>query len=320
MTDISVLEYMKTPFIFRQHTWLIETIKREKKVSLARLSALWQETEMSGGMPLARTTFNRHKDDIQDMFGVIIECDRKNRGRYYIFNDHVLDENTVQNWMFSTLSVNNLLTENNGLYDRILLEAVPSADVHLRTIIQAMRETRQIQRSYNRYGAAAAKSFVACPCCLKMYSRRWYALMSAKTEKTKEPCLLVFSLDRIGQLEILPDKFTLPEGFDAAAFFDECFGVVIGDGTEPTTIRLRAFGRERFSLQDLPIHHTQKLIAEGEDYCDFEVTLRPTSDFKAFLLSKAEWLIALSPRALAEEIVASHRAAASKYEQIGIFL
>jgi len=92
--------------------------------------------------------------------------------------------------------------------------------------------------------------------------------MNAKTEKTKEPSLLVFSLDRIGKLEVLPDKYTLPEGFNAAAFFEECFGVVIGDGTEPTTIRLRVYGRERFSLKDLPIHHSQKLIAEGDDYCE----------------------------------------------------
>lgn len=307
---------MKTPFIFRQHTWLIETIRQEKEISLSRLSELWKETEMSGGMPLSRTTFNRHRDDIMDMFGVIIECNRKNRGRYYIFNSRVLEENTVQNWMLSTLSVTNLLGDNNSLYNRILLETVPSADGYLRTIIKAMRKNQQISMTYKRYGAAAAKSFVASPYCLKMYNRRWYALMNAKTEKTKEPCLLVFSLDRIGQLEILPDKFTLPEGFDAASFFEECFGVVIGDGTEATTIRLRAFGREQYSLQDLPINSSQRMIEQKDDHTDFELRLRPTTDFKAFLASKGQWLVVLSPHTLAEDVKTIHKEALAKYDEM----
>ena len=305
---------MKKPLIFKQHTWLIETIRKAGKISLADLNKLWKETEMSGGQPLARSTFNRHRDAILDMFGVIIDCDRRSRGRYYIFNQHVLDDDSVQNWMLSSLCIGNLLSENVSLYDRILLETVPSADARLRTLILAMRSFRQIKMTYQRYGASCAKTFVACPYCLKLYHRRWYALMQAQTCKTQEPCLLVFSLDRIGQLDILPDKFALPEDFDAKAFFDDCFGVVIGDGTEPVTIRLRAFGRERFSLMDLPIHHSQRLIDEQREYSDFEIRLRPTADFKAFLASKGEWLIVLQPTELAQSIRQIHSAAVAVYD------
>lgn len=307
---------MKRPLIFKQHTWLIETIRRAGKISLAELNTLWKETEMSGGLPLARSTFNRHRDAILDMFGVIIDCDRRSRGRYYIFNEHVLDDDSVQNWMLSSLCIGNLLSENISLYDRILLETVPSADDRLRTLILAMRSFRQIKMTYHRYGASYSKTFVACPYCLKLYHRRWYALMQAQTSKAQEPCLLVFSLDRIGQLDILPDKFTLPEGLDAKAFFDDCFGVVIGDGNEPVTIRLRAFGRERFSLMDLPIHHSQRLIVHQKDFADFELFLRPTADFKAYLMSKGQWLIVLSPPELAEEIIACHKESVAKYHKI----
>ena len=66
---------------------------------------------MSGGLELARNTFNRHKDAIEQIFGIYIECDRKDHFRYFIGNDHVLDEDSIQNWMLSTLSVNNTISE-----------------------------------------------------------------------------------------------------------------------------------------------------------------------------------------------------------------
>ena len=96
---------MKTPALFKEYIWLVNTIYRAKRISLAEINDKWQRTEMSEGMPLSRTTFNRHKDAIEDIFGIYIDCDRKDGYRYYIGNEEVLHENSVQNWMLSTLTV-----------------------------------------------------------------------------------------------------------------------------------------------------------------------------------------------------------------------
>ena len=66
-------------------------------------------------------------------------------------------------------------------------------------------------------------------------------------------------------------------------------------------------------MKDLPIHHSQQLIAERVDYADFELHLRPTADFKAYLASRGQWLIVLSPQSLAEDIVQIHEEAINKY-------
>ncbi len=154
---------------------------------------------------------------------------------------------------------------------------------------------------------------VASPYCLKLHLRRWYVLMNVIHEDGTKSYLM-FSIDRFGEIELSDNKFHLPKDFDAASFFEDCYGVVIGDGSKPITIKLRAFGREKFNLQDLPIHSSQKLLTINDDYADFEVTLRPTADFKAFLTGRAEWLIVLSPKELAEEIQSWHRAAFDKYD------
>ncbi len=304
---------MTTPLIFKQYTWLIETIRKAHTISFKEICDEWLKTEMSGGFPLTRASFNRQRDAITDMFGVVIECNRRNDNRYFIVNESVLNENSVQNWMLSTFSVSNLLTENTRLYDRILLESIPSANEHLEQLLKAMRENREVVFTYRRYGASTYRQFKACPYCLKLYLRRWYVLMNVIHEDGTESYLM-FSIDRFGELELSDNKFQLPKDFNAASFFEDCYGVVIGDGSKPITIKLRAFGREKFNLQDLPVHSTQKLITINDDYADFEVTLRPTADFKAFLTGRAEWLIVLSPKELAEEIQAWHKAAFDKYD------
>ena len=137
-------------------------------MTLGEISDLWRQQEESDGQELSRTTFNRHRDSILDIFGVIIECDRKDGYRYYIENEEVLKENSIQNWMFSTLSVSNMLDGNAGLQDRILLESIPSGDDKLRQIIDTMRENRRIRIQYHKYSSAESKLYTLEPYCLKL--------------------------------------------------------------------------------------------------------------------------------------------------------
>ena len=311
---------MKIPILFKEYIWLIETINRAGKITFAEINERWRRKEESGGVEFSRTTFNRHRDAIFDMFGVMIECDRKDGYRYYIFNKEVLEEDSVQNWLFSTLSVSNMLDENVGLQHRILLESIPSGDVHLQQIIKAMRENRRIMMTYRRYGAASANSFSVAPYCVKLFRRRWYVLVRLDRPsyrdngKDDKEMLSIFSLDRIEHIELQQTKFSVPPDFDAASYFDECFGIVIGDGTKPTRIVLRAYGHEPFYMRDLPLHHTQRVIRSTEEYTDFELTMRPTSDFKGYLMSKGEWLQVRSPGRLAEDIQKWHKAAIDRYK------
>ena len=313
---------MKIPTLFKQYIWLIETINRAGKITLAEINEQWQMTEESGGLPLSRTTFNRHRDAILDMFGVIIDCDRKDGNRYFIYNKEVLEDNSVQNWMFSTLSVSNMLDDNVSLQHRILLESIPSSSPHLQQIIQAMRESRRMMITYRKYGASSANSFSAAPYCIKLFRRRWYLLARMERKvapeekgKVSDGYLATFSLDRIEHLEIQETKFTIEPDFDAAAYFDQCFGIVITNDSKPVRIVLRAYGLEPYYLRDLPLHHSQKEIAKTEDYTDFEFMMYPTSDFKAHLLSRGQWLQVIFPDWLAAEMVEWIQAALDKYKK-----
>ena len=290
-------------------------------MTLNEISDLWRQQEESDGQELSRTTFNRHRDSILDVFGVIIECDRKDGYRYYIENEEVLKENSIQNWMFSTLSVSNMLDGNAGLQDRILLECIPSGGDKLRQIIDAMRENRRIRILYHKYTSSESKPYTLEPYCLKLYNRRWYMLVkkadapTPSEDKDKKGDLFIFSLDRIESIEMLQTKFTIDKNFDVEVYFNDCFGIMVDGSLKAERIVLRAYGLTPYYLRDLPMHHTQKEIKRTEEYTDFEYKLRPAEDFIEHLLSLSTRVRVIEPVWLAKEMQQRLKDALSRYKE-----
>ena len=301
---------MTVPILFREYIWLVNTIYKARKISLSEINDKWIETEMSGGVEFSRTTFHRHKIAIEEMFGIYIDCDRKDGFKYYIGNEYVLQENSVQNWMLSTLNVSSLLAESMSLNERILLENVPSGGEKLNMLIKAMKESRKISITYRRYGGHATRTFDLEPYCVKLFGQRWYML-----GRFDDKGLATFSLDRILEIKISHEKFKFDEDFDAADYFSDCFGVMLDENSKPERVLIRAYGYEPYYLRDLPLHHSQREIQSIEEYSDFELRLKITSDFKSKLLSRGEWIEILEPKALAEEIVEWHQKAIERYKR-----
>ena len=52
---------------FKEYIWLVNTIYKAKRITLTEINERWLETDMSEGIELARATFNRHKDAIEDI-------------------------------------------------------------------------------------------------------------------------------------------------------------------------------------------------------------------------------------------------------------
>ena len=312
---------MKTAFKFKEYIWLVETIHKARRITFSEIQEKWLRSSLSEGVELARSTFNRHKDAIQDMFGIYIECDRQNGYKYYIGNDEVLEGNSVQNWLLSTLSVNNIISESLSLQNRILLQSVPTENDYLGMVIEAMKKSVRIAIEYRKYGSDTPNHLNFEPYCLKLFKQRWYILghfhRDATEEKPESDYFGMFSFDRILSIELTDTKFRIDPDFDAQEYFNECYGVLVGDDTKPERIVIRAYGFERFYLKDLPVHKSQHEIVKGENFSDFELFMRPTIDFSAHLLSRGSLIKVLTPKWLADEIHTMHLEAAAIYEPEG---
>lgn len=313
---------MKIPALFKEYIWLVNTIYRARKISLAELNYKWVDTDMSGGLEMARTTFNRHKDAIQDIFGIYIECDRKDGYRYYIGNPRVLEDDSVQNWMLSTLSLSNVISESLSLKDRIAAEHVSVDDHLLEQIINAMKTGHRINIRFRRYGSPQSYWTGADPYCLKLFHQQWYLLGRLFDNKYE-----MFCLNMIEQVKLQQRTFKIDKDFDAAAFFAPYFGIVIDEDMPAEQIVIRAYGDERFRLRDVPLHKSQvfrswqsedNLIDSPEtyrDYDDIEVTLKPTTDFVDYMLSKAGRLQVISPQSVIDKIKDRMDGAVEKYNR-----
>ena len=122
---------MKTSELFKEYIWLIDLLKTYGGITFEEINEKWVQTEMSGGVEMARSTFNRHKDAIEDIFGIYIECDRSNGYVYYIGNAKVLDDDTIQTWMLSTLSITRYTRINHCMIEYCL-------KMHLRMTLYLM--------------------------------------------------------------------------------------------------------------------------------------------------------------------------------------
>ena len=289
---------MTIPTLFKQYIWLVNTIYRAKRITLAEINERWQRTEMSEGMPLSRTTFNRHKDAIEDIFGIYIDCDRKDGYRYYIENREVLEDDGLQRWLLNTMSVSNTLLENRSLSNRILLENIPYGQDFLALIMEAMKKSKQLEVTYKGYWSEHGHTFPVAPYCVKLFRQRWYLVGNS----VLEDIIRIYALDRIKDVSLTKEPFKYPDDFSPEIYFEGCFGIIHDDNCAVETVKLKVSPNQANYLRSLPLHASQEEIDRNEDYSIFTLYLRPTFDFQQELLWNGDALEVLEPLWLRKEI------------------
>ena len=278
---------MKPARIFQQYIWIINTLRQYKKLSLEELNNLWQNDDVNGGAPLSRTTFNRHKDSILDMFGIIIECTTFPGYKYYIANPEVLGDDSIEGWLFSTLTVSTVLSDSVSLRERILLENVPAGEEFLQTIIQALKANRKLLITYQRFGQDSYEKTIF-PYALKLFHQRWYLLAFTGRHYA------TYSLDRMLAVSLTEETFERPDDFSPEAYFSEYYGILTDD-TPMAHVVIRTYGSTPNYLRTLPLHASQKELQSTDAYTDFSLDIRPTADFINTLLSHSDGLEVLEP-------------------------
>ena len=298
MYKLKFVKPMKIAEIFKQYIWITETLYRTGGLTFQELNERWMKTEMSKGMPIPRTTFIRHKEDIEDMFGICIECRRRGGYFYYIENNDFKRNNHLQEWMLDSLSISSMLMESTSLQNRIVLENIPAGKHYLQPIINAMKQDHKLLMTYHKFGQQESYTITIEPYAIKVFKQRWYLL--AKSPKRETPS--IYALDRIESLEETEETFLFPEDFDTEAFFRDCYGVLSGTGEPPQRIVIRAFAPYMNYLRTLPLHHSQEEVESTDQYADFEFYLRPTFDFRQELLAQGNDVEVLHPAKFREEM------------------
>lgn len=300
---------MKTTSILREYIWIIETLRRDRLVPLKELSLRRQKEGIGDGQPLSRSTFTRYREAIHDIFGIEITCKRGTGFEYYIKNEEILNQDTVQAWIVSAFSIGHLISDELKLQNRIVLDNIPVHSEYLKTVFEAMHSNLCLNISYQKYGKATSKRYEIEPYCVKFFKHRWYLLGKYYVYENpddvfsrKETCLHMFCFDRIKDLVIGDRLFEMDPNFNAHEYFKTSFGAYIDSTMDPEPVTIRAYGMARHYLQNTPLHQTQHIVNETAEYTDFEVCLRPTVDFLHQVLSQGDQLRILEPSWVVDEM------------------
>ena len=302
---------MKTAEIFKQYIWLADIIHRMKRLTLNEINERWMQTDMSGGLPMSRTTFNRHRLAIEEMFDLCIGCKESGRkSYYYIENIDVQEKNNLQHWMLDVLSIGKLLMENITLKDRIVLEKIPAGKHFLNPIIDAMKQNRKLVLTYRKFGQEEPYTITVEPYAIKVFKQRWYLL--AKNYKRSLPT--IYALDRVLSLQETDELFEFPEDFSTERFFKDFYGVLCHADEEVERIVIRAYPPLTHYLRTLPLHHSQKELQSTPEYADFEFYLHPTFDFLQELFAQTHEVEVLEPLRLRNSMKEYLLKALKRYE------
>ena len=295
--------------LFGRYVWLMDILRRYKRLTFQEINELWQESGLGYGEELPLKTFHNHKKAIKDIFDVYIECDRKDGYRYYIDEPERIEGNNLRNWLISSYATLNQMQADNKLEDRIIFEEIPSGQTWLTCIADAMRRNHVLSIMHQGFGKPEPSTFDIEPYFLKVVKRRWYVVARSPyySERNKEQGVkpsdvyLVYALDRISDIQDTGKTFKMKKDFDVHSYFEGCCGVITSNES-PQKIVLRAYNGFADYLRTLPLHESQREIGSDDESTLFEYHLKPTFDFYQLVLAQGDQVEVLEPESVREEM------------------
>jgi len=287
--------------VIKRYFWLLDTIYRagDTGITFEEINEKWERNDLlSEGKNYPKRTFECHKQNIEEIFNILIDCDRRTN-RYFISDrEELRNQNHILKWLVETFNLNDTVSQSKNLKDRIGLEEIPAGQEHLIEILDAMNHDNTIDFEYHKFTTDEKKSYKNMePFGVQIFQRRWYVLARNPENDT----LHTYSLDRIISLKKNESTFKMPKHFSISDFFSDCFGI-IKDATPKQHIVLRANAFQAKYLKTLPLHESQRIVSEDDNFTIFSYDLRPTFDFKQKILSYMGNVEIIEPQLFRDEI------------------
>ena len=294
--------------LLQKYIWLVQTFIRagEKGLSLEEISAKWEDRFDSA---YSRRTFNNHREAVEDVFGIRIDCNRSTNRYFVEYSEDVSDEDAERAWLINTFTVNNMLSlGKERLSGRVSVEDIPSGHNHLTSVMEAMTEGHVIRISYLKYTSSKADIYTLRPYAVKEFAKRWYIIGYC----LEREALRVYGLDRVHSLDILEERFEMEKGFDVDELLATSFGIYLPEEAAKT-ITFRTSATEAKYLRDLPIHSSQEEVSSDGRTVTFSIFVCPNRNLIMEFCKYGDRLEVLSPESIRNQVASQLISAAALY-------
>lgn len=294
--------------LLQKYIWLVQTFVRAGKsgLSLGEIEDRW---ESRFNLPYSRRTFNNHREAVEEVFGIKIECNRSTNCYYIDYSEDVSDENAETAWLINTFTVNSMLSMGKQrLSGRVSVEDIPSGHIFLTAIMEAMTDGVEIEIDYQKYTADSAEKLTLHPYALKEFAKRWYLIAYC----VEREGLRVYGLDRVRKLNVRSKGFKMPKGFDVDELFATSFGIYLPGG-KAEIIKYRVSEKEARFLRDLPLHRSQEEVEQKDGFVTFSIFACPDKNMIMEFCKFGSMIEVLSPAGVRESVAHELQAAARIY-------
>ncbi|HCU45835.1 MAG TPA: WYL domain-containing protein [Sphingobacterium sp.] len=284
---------------FKFCLWLVDLLT-VKPLTLIDIQHKWVNSTLNDRQEeLPERTFSRYRRDIESLLNVDIQCDKRNGNIYFIANKEELQSNRLLEWLRMCYRLTNL-SKDIKKKTVVVLDPAPPAAEHLEPILDAIERHQSMQLVYkSHYKDPQDISFF--PVFVRLCHQRWYVI-GLQLETMKERVLAFERISSMNNGDPRPDlKQIALKRINPADYFIHNYGVLKEHKSE--FIKIRVTWPQNAYIKDVPLHHSQRVIQETEDYSDFELFISPTFDFIQSLLTHRETLTVLSPQTFKEEMI-----------------
>jgi hypothetical protein len=252
--------------LLQKYIWLVQTFIRagERGLTLQEISDKWERRFDS---PYSRRTFNNHRKEVEEVFGIYIDCNRSTNSYFIEYSEDIADENAESAWLINTFTVGKVLSMGKErLSGRVSVENIPSGHMHLTSVMEAMTENHEIEIEYRKYSSTTAERLTLRPYAVKENAKRWYIIAYC----VERQGLRVYGLDRVTSLRSTGKSFTIPKDFDVEEVFATSFGIYLPEGRGQRVL-FKTSQKEARYLRDLPIHSSQWVESEDAESVTFGI-------------------------------------------------
>ncbi len=200
--------------------------------------------------------------------------------------------------LVDTLQIRNS-SENLESPDFVYSELTPGfgGSKFLSPLIEAIQKKRVVRLYYHPFYEDKPYFTLIHPYLIKEYKGRWYLIGLNDTKKE----LRTYGLDRIWEMNETADSF-IPKTFSAAEYFKNTVGVISPLG-EPPEIQIEVSKHQAQYLITQPLHTSQYIETENDEFVIFNYKLHPTYEFKAMILSMGKDAKVLKPEPFKREVL-----------------
>ncbi|KFC61147.1 hypothetical protein FEM08_00830 [Flavobacterium gilvum] len=251
-----------------------------------------ENDDLGDNFDYSARTFDRDKKDIFDLFGILIQYNRKDKV-YYI--DEEIEDTSVSR-MVEAFSIHQAIKESNKISPSIYLENRKATGIHhLNGLLYAIQNNWQISFTHTKFWEMEITQRTVKPIAIKESQHRWYLI----AEDNKDGQIKNFGFDRITNLKISDLKFK-PIIFNVQKNYQHAFGV---ETYHPAQKVVLEFSWQQGNyIKSFPLHSSQKVISDSEDALVIELFIHTTNDIVMELLKYGSEVEVIEPQKLKKEI------------------